>query len=61
MKICRLDYELEHTQTFLISQLAIINMKKGRHLEFCKMIILIMLLEYQGLQLHLHFKFQKNL
>ena len=59
MKICQVDYELEHTQTFLISQLAIINMKNGRHLEFFKMITLKMLSGYQGLQLHLQLKFHK--
>ena len=54
MKICHADYELQHTQTFSNSQLAIINMKIGRHLEFCMMIILIMLSEYQDFILHLH-------
>ena len=60
MKICRVDYELEHTQTFLIRQLAIIIMKNGRHLEFCKMIILIMFSEYRDIPLHLCVKFHEN-
>ena len=61
MKIRQVDYELEHTQTFLISELATItgNMKNG-HLEICKMIILLMLSEYQDLLVHLHFKFHEN-
>ena len=46
MKIHQADYEVELRQLF---QLAKINMKNGRHLEFYKMIVLIMLSEYQDL------------
>ena len=60
MKIGQVVYELDPTQTFLIGQLAIINMKNDLHFEFCMMIILIILSEYQDLLLHIHFKFHEN-
>ena len=60
MNIRQAVYELEHTQTVLISLLVIIDMKNGCHLEFCKMTILIILSVYQDLPIYLHVKFHEN-